>query len=68
LEIDSDHNLVMAKYRIIRKRITKRHKRKIWAVEKLKNEDSRLDFYNIVHNEVITAGTNFLWEELVNNI
>jgi len=43
-EIDSDYNLVMVKYRIIRKRITRRPKRKIWDVKKLKNEDSRLDF------------------------
>jgi len=67
-EIDSDHNLIMAKYRIIRKRITRRPKRKIWDVEKLKNEDSRLDFQNRVHNEVITASTDLSWEELANNI
>lgn len=56
------------RHRIIRKRVIRRPKRKIWDVEKLKNEDSRLDFQNRVHNEVIMSGTVFSWEELANNI
>jgi len=37
-EIDSNHNLVVTKYRIIHKKITKLLKCKLWDVEKLKNE------------------------------
>lgn len=38
-EIISDHNLVVIKYKLIHKKITKRPKCKIWDIEKLKNEE-----------------------------
>lgn len=40
-EIDSDHNLVVMKYKILYRKITRRPKRKIWDVEKLKNEERK---------------------------
>jgi|UniRef100_A0A2S2PYR3 hypothetical protein len=67
-EIDSDHNLVVMKYKIIPKKITKRSKCTIWDVEKLKNEKTRQKFQNKVYNRLIATGIDPPWEEVVNNI
>lgn len=49
-------------------KITKLPKRKIWTVEKLKNEETRQEFQNRVYNGVIALGTELSWEEIPNNI
>lgn len=67
-EIDSDHNLIAMKYKNTHKKITKRPKRNIWDVEKLKNEEIKQEFQNKVRNGWIAAGIDPPWDEVTNNI
>jgi hypothetical protein len=68
VKIDSDHNLVVMKYKIAHKKITKRPKCNIWDVEKLKSEETKQEFQNKVYNGLRVVGTDSLWDEVINNI